>query len=124
MSMATSSVDFVLAGDPATARASADSALTQQKFQVTWTNDQTGTAERGSKVVTALVGGKKSYMKVGMALRNTDPGQTTLHIEPATSGWSGGPLAANRVSKDFASLRADLEQQFRAAGVLRDVRAF
>jgi hypothetical protein len=62
-------------------------------------------------------------MKVGMALRNTDPGQTTLHIEPETSGWLGGAFGANRVNKAFASLRADLEKQFRDAGVLRDVRA-
>jgi hypothetical protein len=121
--MATSSIDFVLAGDPAAARASADNALMQQKFHVTWNNDLIGTAERGSKVVTAVIGGRSSYMKVGMALRATDPGQTTLHIEPETSGWLGGAFGANRVRKEFGSLRADLEKEFRAAGVLRDVSA-
>jgi hypothetical protein len=119
--MATKYIDFQVTGDPVTARATVEEALVARKFQVTWSDEWTGTAERGSKVANAIVGALAQYFKVGVRLMSAQPGQTTVRIERLSSGWMGGAIGASRTTKNFAALRAQLEATFSAAGVLMGV---
>jgi hypothetical protein len=66
--MATKYIDFVVTGDPVTARASVEEALVARKFHVTWSDDWTAIAERGSKVANALAGALPQYFKVRCVL--------------------------------------------------------
>jgi hypothetical protein len=119
--MATKYIDFLVAGDPTAARATAEQALVARKFGVTWHDDWTATAERGSKAANLLAGALAQYFKGGVRLMSASPGETTVRIERQSSGWMGGAIGANRTNKNLASLRGELEATFVAAGVLRNV---
>lgn len=119
--MATKYVDFVVSGDPRAARATAERALMDRKFQVTWHDDWTGTAERGSKVANFLVGTLAQYFQVGIRLMTAGPDETAVRIERQSSGRMGGVIGASRTANNFASLQGELQATFSAAGVLRGV---
>jgi hypothetical protein len=119
----TKFVDFVVTGDPVAARATAEQALVARKFGVTWHDDWTATAERGSKVANVLAGAAAQYFKVGVRLMSAEPGETTVRIERQSSGWMGGAIGAARTTKNMDTLRAELEATFAGAGVLRGTSA-
>jgi hypothetical protein len=119
--MATKHVDFLVTGDPAMARATAEQALSSRKFRITWNDEWSAVAERGSKVANLLVGALAQYFKVGVHLMEAGPGETTVRIERLNSGWRGGVIGASRTTSNFNSLRSELESTFNAAGVLREV---
>jgi hypothetical protein len=119
--MADRLIDFLVTGDPAAARATAEQALVARKFRVTWHEDWTATAERGSATMNALAGALAQYFKVGVRLMSAGPGETTVRIERQSSGAMGGLIGMSRVRKNMATLRAELEATFGAAGVLRGV---
>ena len=88
--MADKLIDFLVTGDPAAARATAEQALVARKFRVTWHDDWTATAERGSATMNALAGALAQYFKVGVRLMSAGPGETTVRIERQSSGrWAG-----------------------------------
>jgi hypothetical protein len=62
--MATKYIDFLVTGDPAAARATVEQALVARKFRVTWSDQWTASAERGSKLANTLVGALAQYFKV------------------------------------------------------------
>src|ERR1022692_3835275 len=119
--MATKYIDFLVLGDPVKARATIEEALVARKFKVTWSDDWTATAERGSKVANALAGALAQYFKVGVRLMSAQPGETTIRIERQSSGWMGGAIGASRTNKNLTALRSELEAAFAGAGVLRNV---
>jgi hypothetical protein len=119
--MATKHVDFLVMGDPGMARATAEQALASRKFRVTWSDEWSAVAERGSKTANLLVGALAQYFKVGVRLMAAEPGETTVRIERLTTGWRGGAIGASRTKSNFTSLRTELEATFSAAGVLRGV---
>ena len=119
--MAGTYVDFVVTGDPGTARTTVERALAQRKFRMTWLDDWTGIAERGSKVAYALLGAFAQYFKVGVRLMAAGPGETTVRIERQSSGLMGGAIGAARTSRNMQSLRTDLEAAFSSDGILRSV---
>jgi len=119
--VASTYVDFIVTGDPATARATVEGALAQRGFRMTWLDEWTGMAERGSKVAYMLLGALAQYFKVGVRLMAAGPGETTVRIERQSSGLMGGAIGAARTSKNMTSLRTDLEATFSAGGVLRGV---
>jgi hypothetical protein len=119
--MAAKFIDFVVTGDPGMARATAERALVERRFTVTWNDDWTGTAERGNKVANALAGALAQYFKVGLRLMSTQPGETIVRVERQSSGWMGGAIGAARTNKNMAALRQELEATFGSAGVLRGV---
>ena len=119
--MASKYIDFLVTGDPATARATAEQALVARKFRVTWADEWTGTAERGSKVANLVAGALAQYFKVGVRLMTAQAGETTVRIERQSSGWMGGAIGASRTTKNMAALRGELEATFAAAGVLRSI---
>ena len=120
--MAAKYVDFIVTGDPAIAKATAEQALTSRKFRITWSDDWTATAERGSKVGTFLVGTFAQYFKIGVQLRALQPGETVIRVESQSSGMAGGAIGVSRTRQNFTSLRTELEATFGTAGVLRGVQ--
>jgi hypothetical protein len=119
--VASTYVDFVVTGDPASARATVEQALAGRRFRMSWHDDWTGFAERGSKVAYMLVGALAQYFKVGVRLMAVTPGETIVRIERQSSGLMGGAIGTARTTKNMASLRSELEATFVAAGVLRSV---
>jgi len=119
--MATKYVDFVVTGDPGRASATAEQALVARKFGVTWQDDWTATAERGSKVANVIAGAAAQYFKVGVRIMSGEHGTTVIRIERQSSGWMGGAIGAARTNKNLAKLRTELETIFSEAGVLHGV---
>jgi hypothetical protein len=119
--MAPRYIDFLVTGDPVTARATAEQALVARKFAVTWHDDWTATAERGSMAANLLAGALAQHFKVGVHIMSSQPGEVTVRIDRLSSGWTGGAIGASRTRKNLASLRSELEATFGAAGVLRGV---
>ena len=119
--MAGRYIDFLVTGDPAAARATAEQALLARNFRVVWHDDWTATAERGSQLANALLGAFAQYFRVGVRLMSSDPGETTVRVEQQTIGMLGGAIGMSRVRKNMATLRTELEAAFQAAGVLRGV---
>jgi hypothetical protein len=119
--MAARYIDFLVTGDPAAARATAEQALLARRFRVVWHDDWTATAERGSQVANAFAGAFAQYLRVGVRLMSADPGETTVRMEQETIGILGGLIGMSRVRRNMATLRTELEAAFQAAGVLRGV---
>jgi hypothetical protein len=119
--MATRQIDFLVTGEAASARATAEQALVARKFKVTWNDDWSATAVRGSKFANVMAGALAQYFKVGVRLVSAGPGETTVCIERQSSGWTGGAIGAARTTRNFTALRGELEGLFSAGGVLRGV---
>jgi hypothetical protein len=119
--VATKQIDFLVTGDAGTARSTVEAALVARKFRVTWQDDWTAIAERGSKVANVLAGAVAQYFKVGVRLMSARSDETTVRIERLSSGWMGGAIGASRTKKNLAALRTELEATFSGAGVLRAV---
>jgi hypothetical protein len=117
----TKYVDFTVTGDPTTAKATAEAALVERRFKVSWNDQWTGVAERGNRVANVLAGAIAQYFKVGVAIMSANQGQTIVRIERQNSGWAGGVIGASRTNRNMASLRSELEATFTAAGVLQGV---
>jgi hypothetical protein len=115
-------IDFVVNGDPARARATAEQALVARGFAVKWQDDWTGIAERGSKTGNLVAGALAQYLKVGVRLMSGEPGNTIVRIEKLSTGWMGGAIGASRTTKNFTSLQTELSTTFDAAGVLVSVQ--
>jgi hypothetical protein len=107
--------------NPVAAKATAQQALVERKFTVTWQDEWTATAERGSKALNLVAGALAQYFKVGVSIMTAGEGETTVRIERQSSGWTGGAIGASRTTKNLNSLRGELEATFAAAGVLRGV---
>jgi hypothetical protein len=118
MVLANKYTDFEVTGDPTTARATAERALTDRKFKVQWQDEWSGVAERGNKVANAFAGAFAQYFKVAVKVMSSTPGQTVVRIERQSSGYAGGAIGATRTTKNMQSLTKELEATFKAAGVL------
>jgi hypothetical protein len=68
--MAAKFVEFTVTGDPAMAKATAEQTLTSRKFRITWNDDRTATAARGSKAGNILAGSFARYYKIGVEVRS------------------------------------------------------
>jgi hypothetical protein len=116
--------EFTLVGDPARARATVQQALETRKFRLTWHDDWTATAERGSKVANAMAGAAAQYFKVGVAIRSGSEGNSIMRVERQSSGWMGGAIGASRTTKNLERLRDELDATFQAASVLVATTSF
>ncbi len=106
-------------GDSARAKATAEQALVDRRFKVSWTDDWSAIAERGSKVANALAGAMAQYMKVMVSLHaGSEPGHTVIRLQKGSSGAMGGAIGVSRTTKNLSALRDQLAETFRAAGVL------
>ncbi len=119
--MAVKYVDFKVSGDPARARATAERALTDRKFKISWQDEWSGTAERGNKTANVLLGAAAQYFAVGLQVRSAGPDETVIRIERLSTGWMGGAIGASRTTKNMSGLATELESTFKSAGVLLDV---
>jgi hypothetical protein len=114
-------IDFIVTGEPATAKATVERALVDRTFVVSWDDQWTGTARRGSKILNIFGGALAQYFKVGINIMSTDAGLTTVRISRESSGMSGGAIGVTRTNKNMDSLREELRATFSAAGVLRRI---
>ena len=114
----TEGYDFTLQGDPGRVRSTVQEALETRKFRLTWHDDWTATAERGSKVANAIAGAAAQYFKIGVAIRSADDGNSVLRVERQSSGLMGGAIGAARTTKNLDKLRTELDSTFQTAGVL------
>jgi len=121
LEMAVKYVDFKVTGDPARARAAAERALTDRKFKISWQDEWSGTAERGSKTANVLLGAMAQYFAVGVKVRSSGPEETVIRIERLSTGWMGGAIGASRTTKNMSGLATELETTFTSAGVLLGV---
>jgi hypothetical protein len=120
---ATKVVEFHVDGDAARAKATVVQALEARKFKLKWTDEWTGTAERGNKVLNVLLGALAQYFKVDLAVMTAPEGHGVIRVQKSSSGWTGGAIGARRTTKNFEGLRGELEATFAQAGVLKDVVA-
>lgn len=112
-------VDLVINGDPARARATVGQELVSRGFRITWSDEWTGLAERGSVGANVVLGAAAQYFKVGLrVMSGAYPGQAIVRIEELSSGWMGGAIGAHRTATNFQRLRDDLWRTFYDAGVL------
>ena len=116
--------DLQLSGDPARARATAQQALESRKFKLTWSDDWTATAERGNKVANVLAGALAQYFKVEIAVRSVpESDASVVRISRGSRGFMGGAIGVARTNKNMATLFAELQATFSAAGVLQSAEA-
>ena len=115
-------VEFVVVGDPQRAKATVSAALQERKFTLTWTDEWTGVAERGSKVANVLGGVFAQYFKVGLQVMSGGGSQSIVRLDRLSSGWMGGALGASRTNRNFVGLRDELRKTFDGAGVLVEDR--
>jgi hypothetical protein len=109
---------FTLVGDPKRTKATVVQALEARKFRLTWSDDWTGIAERGSRVANVLAGAVAQYFKVGIQIRSAAADQTVVALDQLSSGWAGGAIGASRTKKNLRTLGEDLSRTFQDAGVL------
>jgi hypothetical protein len=116
-------IDLVVTGDPGRAKATAVAALEARKFKLKWTDEWSGTAERGNKFANVFLGALAQYFKVGVRVMSAPtPGQSIVRLEKQSSGWAGGAIGASRTKKNLVALRDELAGAFRQAGVLVGVQ--
>ena len=111
--------NLTVVGDPARAKATAEHALVERRFKVTWSDDWNAVAERGNKLANAVAGAMAQYMKVMVSLHGgPESGQTVIRLEKASSGAMGGAIGVSRTTKNFTTLQHQLAETFKDAGVL------
>jgi len=115
-------IDYVLTGDATAGRDAAARVLAARKFNITWTDNWTATATRGSKTKNLLLGGAAQYMEIKVTVSTIDAHHVSVRILGAPAGWQGGLLGASRTKKNFNGLRDELEADFRNAGTLVEMR--
>lgn len=114
-------VEFHIDGDAAQAKATVVEALEARKFRLSWTSEWAGVAQKGSVVANVLLGALAQHFKFGVSVMTSPEGHGVIRLDKLSSGWLGGALGARRTTKNFDSLKVELEQTFGNAGVLRKV---
>jgi hypothetical protein len=107
--MAAKEINLTVTGDPGAVRATVVEVLTSRGFTLTWQDDSTGIAVRGSRVANILFGAFAQYFKVGVRIAAGQPGETFVHIERLSSGWGGGFVGVAQTRRNLESLDAELE---------------
>lgn len=112
-------INFVVAGDVERAKATAVGALQQRGFRLSWSDQWTATAEKGSKAKTALLGGFSQYINLKLEVRSTQaPEQSVIRLTQGSKGFMGGALGVAKTNKARNQLREELSTTFQRAGVL------
>ena len=114
-------VDFVLTGDPARARTTTVEALEAWQFRIAWTDEWTGSAEKGSRTANVLLGGFAQHYHFGLEVRSLEGERSLVRVKSFKSGWWGGLLGVMKTKKRLRKVRERLEAAFSGAGVLVSV---
>ena len=109
--------EIVVSGEPTRARATAVAALESRGFALTWTDEWSGTAEKGTRGRQLLLGGFAPHLRVGVSLHAVDVGTVVRLTRPST-GVSGGLRGRAKAVKQFDGVARELTAAFGAAGVL------
>src|SRR5437879_4148421 len=116
------SVEIGIRADAPASRAMASQLLEANKFRLTWHDEWTATAERGSKVGNALGGAFAQYFKVGLRVLSGGEGEMIIRFEQQSSGWMGGALGARRTTKNMEWLRDNMSSWLQQQGMFLWVR--
>ena len=112
---------FLVSGDPAAARNTVYTTLTNQGFTITHIDDWNAHAERGSSGASVFLGafaGKKGrHVKVQIACAST-PNGTTITLSQGTSGASGGLIGMSQAKQIYSDIYNTVGTAFQNAGVL------
>ena len=111
-------IDISVQVDPSNAKQEAIRALEARKFRLTWQDEWSGTAERGSKVANALAGALAQYFKVGLRIFTGPSGEVVVRFEQESRGLMGGGIGAMRTKRNMNSLRDEVSASFRERGIL------
>jgi len=111
--------EIAVAGEPARARATVAQALESRGFTVSWQDEWSGMAEKGSKGKQLVLGGFAPHLQVGISLHAVDQGLIVRLTRPS-SGVSGGLMGRAKAVKQFNGVADDLVAAFHEAGVLLD----
>jgi len=115
-------INFVVAGDVERAKVTAVEALQMKGYRLTWGDQWSATAEKGSKIGNALAGGFAQYIKLGLQVRaGQTPDQSVISLVQGSKGFMGGALGVAKTNKARNQLRDELAAIFNQAGVLVDV---
>jgi hypothetical protein len=115
-------IDFTVVGDAERAKVTAVDALQQKGFRIEWSDEWSATAEKGSKVKNALLGGFAQYIKLGLEVRSASmPGHSVIRLTQGSKGYAGGALGVSKTNKARNQLRDELAAIFQNAGVLVNV---
>ena len=122
----SSYADYIVQGDPESVRSIGDQLVRGAGFAITWTDQATGQAQRGSLPLTlvlgAFAGRKQQSVKLTLTVfAGPQPGTAVLRLTRASSGWAGGAIGASRNGKIFDELVQDLGTRFGQAGQLLGV---
>ena len=119
--MATTT-ELVLTGNLNQARQITDQVLGSQGFQVAYSDQWTGTAERGNAAATvafgAFTGKKHQHIKIGVAYRSGNAGQTILVLTKQTSGAAAGVIGMSRATKAYEQVAGEIRAALAASGQL------
>jgi hypothetical protein len=113
---------FFVSGDPAMARDTVYSVLSQQGFALTSNGLWAANAERGSKAASvalgALAGSSGRHLKLEIQCAADAQGNLAITIFQGTSGWSGGIIGKNQADDAYNGVYRIISQTFHAAQVL------
>jgi len=113
---------FVVCGDQTVARETMYSALENQGFTVTKTDEWSARAERGSKGASiafgALAGTKRRHVTFDITCTSDEQGNLIISLLEGTSGISGGIIGMDQAQSIYSDIYAAIGTTFQSAGVL------
>ena len=114
-------VDFSVSTDPTSARQAVGGYLEQDGFRLTWKDDWSATAERGSSTKQFFLGAFAEYFKFGFHVFTGEGGVTVVRIEKVATGWMAGAIGGSRAKRRFEAMRESLSAWFGQQGQLLGV---
>ena len=112
---------YIVGGDPAMARDTVYTTLTNQGFKIKPINDWSAEAERGSAgasiVLGAFAGKKGRHVKLRISCQ-TVPEGLAIEVMQGTSGSSGGLIGVKQAADIYSGIYNTVGAAFQNAGVL------
>ena len=112
---------FIVGGDPAMARDTVYTTLTNQGFSLTHADEWTADAERGSAgasfALGALAGKQGRHVKVHITCQSSQNG-FMITLTQGTSGASGGLIGVRQADKIYSDIYNTVGAAFQNAGIL------
>ena len=112
------SIACTVTGDPTHAKGALVSVLHDQGFVVTWTDEWTGFAERGSKTKNLLLGAFAQYMRFDLNVRSGPAGQAVVSCFQTSTGAMGGVWGVAKTRKAFDAAAEAIAAGLQEMGML------
>jgi hypothetical protein len=116
-SMAIEHHEFPVESDPPVVRPIVETIFAKRHFRVTWRNDSTAIAKRGSRSTNFIFGILKLYVRIDIHIASDRVGECTVDIQRRSRGWLGGLFGPQITKLEFGELLFDLDSAFSKAGL-------